>query len=202
GKGPAAGIVKSGDHITAVDGKKIGTPQDAVDAVSSVSPGTKVDLRIERYGKVKNVAVTTGSSKDDKDKARIGVTLSTDFEFPFTITNTIGENIGGPSAGTIFALAIYDKLTPGSLTDGRAVAGTGEITGTGNVLPIGGIQQKIAGAAAAGAKTFLVPSGNCAEARSGDDFGLELLEVKTLKQAVSSLKATGDDPDAKVPTCN
>lgn len=202
GNGPAAGRIQPGDELLAVDGEPVDTPKDAVDSISGAAPGSTVDLRIVRDGSQRTVTIKTGPSPDDADKARIGVTLSSEFEFPFKIKNTIGESIGGPSAGTVFALAIYDKLTPGALTGGDAIAGTGAITDEGDVLPIGGIQQKIAGAAAAGAHTFLVPSRNCAEARAGDDFDLELLKVKDLEQAVSSLKAISDDPDAKVPRCN
>lgn len=202
GSGPSAGVVKPGDQILRVDGTRVKDPQDAVDAVSAVRPGTTVHLRLERDGAERTVAVKTEPREDHPDQARVGITLSSDFRFPIPVKNTIGHKIGGPSAGTVFALAIYDKLTPGSLTGGDSVAGTGEITGEGDVLPIGGIQQKIAGAAAAGADTFLVPRRNCADARKGDDFGLRLVRVTNLKDAVSSLKALAADPDAKVPSCN
>lgn len=200
GNGPAAGRVKSGDAILAVDGEKIGEPQDAVEAIGSLEPGTTVELRIRRDGSTRTLSVETGPSSDDKEQARVGVTLSSEFDFPIAVENSIGGKIGGPSAGSVFALAIYDKLTRGDLTGGASVAGTGEITGEGDVLPIGGIQQKIAGADAAGADVFLVPSRNCADVAE-DDFDLELLEVDDLDQAVSSLEALAEDPDAKVPTC-
>ena len=81
----------------------------------------------------------------------------------------------------MFALAIYDKLTPGSLTGGKKIAGTGEMAPDGTVGPIGGIRQKMAGAAEHGAKIFLVPAANCAEAADGDDFGLKLVKISTLE---------------------
>ena len=83
---------------------------------------------------------------------------------PFDVSVNINDDIGGPSAGLMFSLAIYDTLTPGSLTGGQVVAGTGTIDDGGQVGPIGGIQQKIAGAREAGAQLFLVPPDNCADA--------------------------------------
>jgi PDZ domain-containing protein len=101
----------------------------------------------------------------------------------------------------MFALAIYDRLTPGSLTGGREVAGTGEIAPDGTVGPIGGIQQKIAGAADDGAKVFLVPAPNCAEARGGDDHGMRLVKMAKLDDAISALEKLAEDPQATVPQC-
>ena len=102
----------------------------------------------------------------------------------------------------MFALAIYDRLTPGELTSGKRIAGTGEITADGDVQPIGGVRQKMAGAAAHKATIFLVPTANCAEAAKGNDFGLKLVRITTLKGAISALEKLGKDPKAKVPTCS
>jgi PDZ domain-containing protein len=101
----------------------------------------------------------------------------------------------------MFALAIYDRLTPGALTGGHDVAGTGEITADGTVGPIGGIRQKMAGAADGGAKIFLVPAANCAEAAKGDDHGMQLVKVSTLATAIDALEALAKDPEATVPRC-
>ncbi len=90
----------------------------------------------------------------------VGVNVAESFQFPFQVKINVG-NIGGPSAGLMFALGIIDKLTPANLTDGRFIAGTGEISADGTVSPIGGIQQKMAGARAAGATVFLTPAANC-----------------------------------------
>ena len=200
--GPAAKVVNAGDRILEVNGTTVRATTQVIDAVGSLKPGTGVEFLIERGGKERTVTVKTARNPDDTRRSRVGITLTENFDFPFKVTNNVGSRIGGPSAGSMFALAIYDKLTPGKLTDGKQIAGTGEIAGDGAVLPIGGIHQKIAGAAGANAKIFLVPSDNCAEASRGDDFGLTLLEVGTLEEAVSSLEAVTDDPDAKVPRCN
>ncbi|RAE29123.1 signaling protein, partial [Burkholderia multivorans] len=92
----------------------------------------------------------------------IGITMKQDFEFPVDVSFNV-DGIGGRSAGTMFALAIVDELTPGAMTGGKHVAGTGEIPPAGQVGPIGGARQKVAAATAAGAKLFLSPAGNCAE---------------------------------------
>ena len=137
----------------------------------------------------------------DKKQPRIGVMLRSRFDYPFEITNNVGEQVGGPSAGAMFALAIYDRLTPGSLTGGREVAGTGEIAADGTIGPIGGIRQKIAGAAEDGAKVFLVPAANCAEASDGSDHGMRLVRVSELHDAIAALEELAKDAKASVPTC-
>ena len=102
----------------------------------------------------------------------IGVYLAESYQFPFTIKIKVG-NIGGPSAGMMFALGIVDKLTPDGLTGGKFIAGTGEISANGTVAPIGGIQQKMAGARAAGATWFLTPAANCPDTSGAVPAGLQ-----------------------------
>ena len=100
-------------------------------------------------------------------------------------------------------MGIYDVLTPGSLTGGKAIAGTGEIDGEGHVSPIGGIQQKLVGAQSDGAKLFLVPADNCAEALGGnfDPDKMRLVKVTTLDDAIKDVKAWVKDPKAPLPRC-
>jgi PDZ domain-containing protein len=110
------------------------------------------------------------------------------FIFPFRVNIKVGD-IGGPSAGMMFALGIVDKLTPANLTGGRFVAGTGEISADGAVSAIGGIQQKMAGARAAGATIFLTPAANCGDTTGAVPAGLRLVKVATLRQAINDLTA-------------
>ncbi|MFY0407804.1 PDZ domain-containing protein [Solicola sp. PLA-1-18] len=198
--GPSDGKVQVGDQVRTVDGERVDGSGTLIRLVRAAEPGDVVELGITHDGKDSTVQITTDTLPDAPGVARVGLSLAEDFQFPITVRNNLSE-IGGPSAGTMFALAIYDKLEPGDLTGGRAIAGTGEITADGQVLPIGGISQKIAGADQAGATTFLVPEANCAEAAAGPDHGLKLVEIGTLKQAIDSLEKLADDPDAKVPTC-
>jgi PDZ domain-containing protein len=99
----------------------------------------------------------------------------------------------------MFALGIVDKLTPGNLTGGRFVAGTGEISADGAVSAIGGIQQKMAGARAAGATIFLTPAANCRDTTSAVPAGLRLVKVSTLRQAINDLTAL--EAGRSVPGC-
>ncbi|MGW7498806.1 S16 family serine protease [Streptomyces luteogriseus] len=107
----------------------------------------------------------------------------------------------GPSAGLMFALGIYDKLTPGSLTGGKFVAGTGTIDDAGKVGPIGGIEMKTVGARAKGAQYFLTPADNCAAAAKDTPDGLILIKVGTIKDALGALKDIRSGDTADLPKC-
>ena len=112
---------------------------------------------MDRDGETTTLAMPTVADQDGK--ARVGIGVEYGYEFPFKVDFEIGD-IGGPSAGLMFALGIVDKLTPGEMTAGKFIAGTGTIDGSGTVGPIGGIQQKIIGAKDAGAIMFLTPKDN------------------------------------------
>jgi PDZ domain-containing protein len=198
---PAKGKLSVGDEIRSVNGRSTPTAKAVVEAVGRVDPGDTVTIGYTRDGEEKSVEIVTRPDAKDETLPRIGVMLRSRFDFPITITNNVGQQVGGPSAGAMFALAIYDRLTPGSLTGGRKVAGTGEIAPDGTVGPIGGIQQKIAGAADDGAKVFLVPAPNCAEAASGDDHGMRLVKMAKLDDAISALEKLAKDSQATVPEC-
>jgi len=99
----------------------------------------------------------------------------------------------------MFALGIIDMITPDNLTGGKFIAGTGEITATGQVDPIGGIQQKMVGARNAGATVFLTPAGNCSDTAGAVPAGLKIVKVSTLSQAVSDLEAI--KANKPVPSC-
>jgi PDZ domain-containing protein len=200
-KGAAAGVLEKDDEILAVDGTPMTTAEQVVRTVGTLDPGDTVTLKIRRGGETKTFEIVTRPDAKDPKKPRVGVGLGSRFDYPVKITNNVGASIGGPSAGTMFALAIYDRLTPGPLTGGLRVAGTGEITPAGVVGPIGGIRQKIAGAAKDDVEVFLVPAHNCAEALKGDDHGLTLVKISTLKGAIDALEKLAKDEDATVPRC-
>jgi len=198
---PAVGRLKAGDTIVAVDGTKVETAGDVVELVRQHQPGDRVVFTVRRKGKELDVPITTTRAPDDKRRAFVGITPFDGFEFPFDVEVTLGQDIGGPSAGVIFALAIVDKLTAGSLTGGKHIAGTGAIEPDGTVRPIGGIQQKLAGAKRSGATTFLVPEENCPAAAAAEVDGLRLVRIKNLAGAVRALERLRDNPKASVPTC-
>jgi PDZ domain-containing protein len=193
---PATGVLRRGDVIAAVDGKAVGCDASAADLIRSHRPGALVDLSILRGGKTQQIRLKTA---DVQGAPVVGVEVQESYRFPFNIKIDVGD-IGGPSAGLMFALGIVDKLTPGgNLTGGRFIAGTGEISSDGTVSPIGGIQQKMAGARSAGATIFLSPAANCADARSAVPAGMRLVKVSTLRgalQALAALKA-----GRSVPSC-
>jgi PDZ domain-containing protein len=190
---PAYGVLRAGDVITAVDGKPV-TSQAGLTAVIAAHPaGATLTVAITRDGQSKQVQVAT---KESGGHPVMGVEVTGQFKFPFAVTISVGD-IGGPSAGLMFALGIVDKLTKDNLTGGKFIAGTGEIEASGKVDAIGGIQQKMVGARNAGATVFLTPASNCADTKGAVPAGLRLVKVSTLGQAVSylqALKAGGSAP--------
>ncbi|MFC4784028.1 YlbL family protein [Nocardioides sp. MAHUQ-72] len=195
---PADGKLQVRDIFVSVDGQKISSPDDVVKAVQGVQPGEVVDVVVRRDGKTTHVGVTP----EEKDgKPTIGIQLGTGYEFPFKVSVNIDPAIGGPSAGLMFSLGIYDTLTPGSLTDGETIAGTGTVDGAGKVGPIGGIQQKIVAARDAGAKLFFVPPDNCKDALGAPNGDMRLVKATTMHDAVTALEAWDDDHDADLPSC-
>jgi PDZ domain-containing protein len=159
-------------------------------------PGANVTLTIQRNGSTKLVTLVT---KAINGQPVVGVNLAAPtYKFPFTVRINLSD-IGGPSAGMMFALGIIDKLTPDNLTGGKFIAGTGEIQPNGAIEPIGGIQQKMAGARAAGATIFLTPAGNCSNTTGAVPAGLRLVKVNSLSDAVKDLTAIRNG--RPVPSC-
>jgi PDZ domain-containing protein len=182
---PASKVLKAGDIIEAVDGKPVTGTTSLSSMITAHPVGTTVQLEVLRAGKTLTIPV---ASKSSGGTAVIGVQVQEQYKFPFNVQISVGD-IGGPSAGMMFALGIIDMLTPLNLTDGKFIAGTGEITAAGQVQPIGGIQQKMVGARDAGATVFLAPAGNCADTAGAVPAGLRVVKVSTLSQAVSDLEA-------------
>ncbi|WP_084957556.1 PDZ domain-containing protein [Thermoactinospora rubra] len=194
---PAHGVLQKGDEIVSIDGKPLGGVDEAVAAVKAHKPGDTIVLGILRNGSRQEVSVKAAASP--QNAARLGVSMQAKYKFPFEVRINVGE-VGGPSAGLMFSLGILDKLTPGELTGGKSIAGTGTITPEGEVGPIGGIAQKMVGARKAGASVFLTPEDNCAEAVKAAPDGLRLVKASTLHQVVQALDAlrTGR---GTVPSC-
>ena len=192
---PAYGVLKAGDVITAVDGQPVTGPASLTKLISAHPPGSTLTLTITRSGQSHQVQVGT---RESGGHPVMGVQITQEYKFPFQVTISVGD-IGGPSAGMMFALGIIDKLSKLSLTSGRFIAGTGEITASGQVQPIGGIQQKMIGARNAGATIFLTPAANCADAKGAVPAGLRLVKVSTLNQAVTYLEAL--KAGKSVPSC-
>jgi PDZ domain-containing protein len=195
---PADGKLEVRDVLLEVGGTPITEAQDVIDAVDAAEVGEPLAFVVRRDGEKRTVEVTPREVDGDK---RIGITPGVGFDFPFQVSVSISDNIGGPSAGLMMSLAIFDTLTPGSMTGGEEVAGTGTITPSGEVGPIGGIQQKIAAARDAGAQLFFVPADNC-DAIGGVDTGdMRLARATTMHKAVQTLADWVADHDTELPTC-
>lgn len=195
---PAAGKLEVRDVLLAVGGTEITGPDDVVQAVRAVPAGEPVDFRIRRGEEERTVEVTP---KEVDGQARVGITPGPGFDFPFRVSVNIDPTIGGPSAGLLFSLAIFDTLTPGSLTGDAVVAGTGTVDQEGQVGPIGGVPQKIAASREDGAELFLVPVGNCREAERAPRGDMRLAVVSTMHEAVQAIEAWTADHEAPLPAC-
>lgn len=192
---PALDKLRAGDQITAVDGVGVAKPEDVVAAVRAKPIGTPITFSIVRLNSPLDVVVVSGSRPDDavtpEDESKIpyvGIGVDTYYQANFEISFGV-EGVGGPSAGTMFAIGIIDKLTPGALTDGKTIAGTGTIDPDGNVGEIGGIQQKLIGARDEGAELFLAPEVNCKDVVGNIPDGLTVVPVKTLSEAMDAISA-------------
>lgn len=195
---PAYGVLNAGEQILAIDGNAVTSPSDVVDAVRSQPIGSTLVFTVLRDGEPTDVDVVSASNPDDQAVPYVGITVGVNYRAEFPIVFTL-EDVGGPSAGMMFSLAIIDKLTPDDLTGGGHVAGTGTIDPAGQVGPIGGIRQKLAGARGSGATLFLMPKVHCEEADGHIPDGLAVVPVETLQDSLDALAAwrAGES----LPTC-
>jgi PDZ domain-containing protein len=161
--------------------------------------GQTVQVQIKRAGTPMTVAVKLSPPQGTGTSPRLGITAGQQCFAPFNVDLGLADQIGGPSAGLMFALGIVDKVGSTDLTGGRFIAGTGEIQPDGKVLPIGGIQLKMIAARRAGASIFLAPDSNCGDVRGAAPSGLEVIKVTSLQDAVTELTAAKDG--RAVPHC-
>jgi PDZ domain-containing protein len=195
----AEGVVREGDVVRSLDGEPVTTHQGLLAGLDGVTPGDDVVLGILRDGEPVDVTITTGGG--DNDRAVLGIYLDPEYDYPVDVAIQL-ENIGGPSAGMMFALAIIDKLTAAEELGGEVVAGTGTMDVEGRVGPIGGIEQKMYGAVRDGARWFLAPSGNCDEVVGDVPPGLRVIAVSTLAEARDAIEAVGAGETESLPTCS
>lgn len=191
----AANVLKPGDVITAIDGRSFVSRLDFLDRVAAYEAGDEVTLTLERDGRER--VVQTLVQPLDRSQSRVGLGIYeplpvqdvvTDPSVTFELTN-----VGGPSAGLMFTLELFDQLTPGDLANGEKIAGTGTVDEEGNIGPIGGAWQKIVAADRAGATVFFVPDGpNYEEAKTSLDLlesDIEVVPVKTVEDAIRYLES-------------
>lgn len=180
---PAADVFKPGDKIIKIDGHMFETAQEFITYVSGKEEGDKVNITYIRNSSEKHATVVLKQFSNDPTKIGLGVSIVTDREVDPDPDVTINsEKIGGPSAGLMFSLEIYNQLTREDITKGYHIAGTGTINDEGMVGPIGGISQKIVAADRAGAEIFFAPKENYQEAmKAAKDIKTNMKVVKVEK---------------------
>lgn len=197
---PSSGKLVAADFILDINGVSIKDIDQMRELINQQAPSGALSVTVLRAGKSLIHEIT--ATKNSDGKYRLGILAGYKYDFPVKIKLELGD-VGGPSGGMMFALGIIDRLTPGQLTGGKHIAGTGTIDPAGNVGPIGGIRHKLFGAADAGATVFLAPESNCDEVIGHVPSGLTVVKVKTLSDAKTALEkiSTGTNP-ATLPTCS
>lgn len=200
-EGAAADALRAGDILTSVDGVPVSDSTEVVEQVSAHGPGTEIGLGLTRDGEERTTTTTLQDAgpEGDPDQGRLGILVGDTPADGTDVMINIDPDVGGPSAGLVLALAVVDKLSPGELTGGASIAGSGTIRADGTVGPIGGIRHKIQAASEVGVTEFLVPSANCAEAVQDAPDGVRLLDVSTLQGALDALETAADG--GAPPTC-
>jgi len=188
--------LRDDDELLTVGGAPVYSFTSLRSALAQHSGGTPIDLTIRRDGAEQQVTLLTQAADDGGALLGVIVAFVTVPDIRFGI-----DRIGGSSAGLMFALAIIDKMGDVDLAAGRTIAGTGTITLSGEVGPIGGIRQKLIGAQRDGAEVFLAPEANCREVAGHAPDGMQVVRVGTLTQALAALDALRDGRGADLPTC-
>ncbi|AOT05204.1 YlbL family protein [Arthrobacter sp. U41] len=195
----SAGKVLENDVLVSINGKAA-TALGVIQSELAAGNGAPVEVVVDRDGS--SVTANITPSKTAAGRFILGVMLQYKFKFPFDVKISL-DKVGGPSAGMMFALGIVDTVTPGDLTGGKHVAGTGTITPDGAIGPIGGISQKMHGARSGGATLFLAPAANCEDVVGHIPDGLQVVRVENLAEARKAveLAASGADTSA-LPVCS
>jgi PDZ domain-containing protein len=195
---PASGVLKEGDQLLSVNGQQVSSPAEVSQVLLATRPGQEIPVTYRRGdGPPTSTAVKLGS-RPDGPQGFLGITPEGRPQDPNEIKISLSD-VGGPSAGLMFALGIIQEVGPSDLTAGRFIAGTGTIDADGTVGPIGGIQLKMIAARNAGATVFLAPAGNCSDVVGAVPSGLRVVKVSTLHGAVTDLQ--GINARRAVPSC-
>jgi PDZ domain-containing protein len=187
----ANGILQIGDVITGLNGNPVRTTSDLTELIQAQPPNATVKMDIQREGEKFQVSVPLMAPASPGDKPKIGIAIGSagfDFKPPFPISIVTQKIEGGPSAGLMFTLTVYNLLSKEDLTGGRKIAGTGTINLDGTVGPIGGVKQKVFAAEGVGAKYFLCPVDNYADAVSVAK-NIKVVKIATVEQAISFLRS-------------
>ena len=169
--------------------------------MTTIPEGTRVTLGVRRGDQKASAALTTITPQEGTTGSLLGLSLKISVDSPVEATFGLSD-VGGPSAGMMFALGVVDEITPGSLTGGKDISGTGTIDMTGQVGPIGGIQQKMAGARESGSTFFLAPASNCNEVKGHEPKDMQVFAVNTLHEAVAATEAIASGNTSGLATCS
>ena len=187
---PADQRLQAGDIIVQLNGQAVRSIADLTAYMTkSVKPGDSVVVKLRRDGAEKEVEVKTRASEDTPERPAFGISVQTELhlDIPRSVDyKRFMAHIGGPSHGAMLTLAIIDQLTPGGVTHGNRVAGTGTIEADGSIGLIGGIKQKAYAISRTDADVFFVPAALEEAARSGAP-ALNIVPVKTIDDVLSWL---------------
>ena len=183
---PAEGELFAGDLILSLNGDPVSSRAEALKAFDEIPSGHPITFRVRAAGETHELSLTRRSCVQDRPPL-VGITMVPNF--PYRIRIESGD-VGGPSAGLMYALGLYDLLTPDDLTGGRTIAGTGTIDLEGSIGPIGGIGDKVVAAEGEGADVFLVPAGNLKGARAAVAGSMQIVSVASFKDALEFLEGS------------
>jgi PDZ domain-containing protein len=185
---PAEGKLFAGDLVESIDGTAVHSADDASKALDEVPVKDPITFEVMAAGETHRITLTRERCLPDVDAPRVGINLID--PFPIDVRIASGD-VGGPSAGLMWAVGLYDLLTPGDITAGKTIAGTGTIDTKGRVGPIGGIEDKVVAAERAGATVFLVPADNMKELASVETGDMQLISVSTFQESLEALQKLG-----------
>jgi PDZ domain-containing protein len=188
--GPSDGRLAPGDIVLAVDGEPLTSGAALAARIESAEPGDQVVVRVRHMGAERDETITL-RALEDGGPARLGVLVQTAIDalvLPIDIVLTPGLRIGGPSAGLMVGLTVFDLLAQENLLAGRRVAGTGTLDIDGRVGEVGGVREKTIGAIDAGYDVLLVPASSAAEARRVADGRIVVHGVASLDEALAALR--------------
>jgi Lon-like protease len=195
---PAEGKLTPGDRIVEIDGRRFNSSAEFIEYVGEKHAGDEVTLTVDKEEEESKVVLGIKQFDELSERVGIGISLVDDKEVKVTPKVDVEtDEIGGPSAGLMFSLEIYNQLIERDLTKGYEIAGTGTISPDGTVGRIGGIEKKVVAADKAGADFFLAPNEEGAEdsnyqaaVRTAEDIdtNMKIIPIDTFEDAVDYLE--------------
>lgn len=186
--GPSEGVILAGDVVVSASGEAVSTVTQLRELIRVSGVNRPFSINVNRDGALLELEVIPRMSEGPQPMPMIGILVGGEYQFPLEVDIAL-ENVGGPSAGVVFALGVVEKLTEEDITGGLVIGGTGTISAAGDVGSIGGVRHKMNGARNDGASAFIAPAGNCPDIVGHEPPGLTVIPVATLAEAVEALRA-------------